>query len=89
MVKGGNHTPATWDDVLEVVNKSGQRGVTNRQIAEPLNTDCMDVSQLTRLLTKAGLITFRRDQITNIYTALLDRGHTVAGDLCKTFRRPA
>ena len=64
-------TPATWNNVLDAINKSGARGITNRQIAALLNTDATDVSQLTRLLWKAKLVDFRKDQISNIYTPKL------------------
>lgn len=58
---------ATWDAVLLAVRQGGARGITNQQIANQLLLDLADVSALTRLICKAGLISVRREQITNVY----------------------
>ena len=59
---------ATWDAVLMAVRQGGARGVTNQQIANQLVLEIADVTALTRLICKAGLISVRREQITNVYS---------------------
>jgi hypothetical protein len=63
-------TPATWDNVLSVVRASGKSGTTNQQINAALGERAgddygarhaysqreVDVSALTRIMAKAGVI---------------------------------
>jgi DNA-binding IclR family transcriptional regulator len=54
-------TPVTWDRVLSYLQAGHPQSFTNRHIANALNADMTDVSQLTRLLAKAGDICMYRD----------------------------
>lgn len=46
----------TWDDVRKLLKGRAPQGLTNKQIAHHLNAEVADVSALTRLMSKAGIL---------------------------------
>ena len=49
-----DETPITWDMVVDILTSNGN--MTNRNITDELNSNIMDVSSLTRIMTKSGII---------------------------------
>jgi predicted DNA-binding transcriptional regulator AlpA len=49
--------PVTWDSILSLMRKVNGYGMTNKEIAHNLKADEVDVTQLTRLMWKAGVLT--------------------------------
>lgn len=55
-VEQKKYNAITWDEVKALVESKSYGLITNAQIAEELEADTLDVTHLTRLMAKAGVL---------------------------------